>query len=73
MLTGFAGYSGNRGVRVRAGRGGEGREGKNRGRVVESGGTMWVMGGRSRWQGGVGGFVYAEGGVRGCQLLDDSL
>lgn len=25
------------------------------------------------WGGGFARFVYAEGGVRGCQLLDDSL
>lgn len=67
MLTGFAGYSGNRGVGW-----------------VERLGKLWVVGygeirlkGRERGRGGgVGGvvrFVYVEGGVQGCQLLDDSL
>lgn len=67
MLTGFAGYSGNRGV------GGGGWRGVGQLWVV---GTLWVVGYGGSGCGvgwGVVRFVYAEGGVRGCQLLDDSL
>lgn len=63
MLTGFAGYSGNRGVGV-------GREG---GGIVGSGDTVGCRLWEIRVKGGFVRLVYAKGGVRGCQLLDDSL
>lgn len=47
------------------------------GGIVGSGDTvgcrLWEIGVKGGGGGGAVRFVYAEGGVRGCQLLDDSL